>query len=419
MNLEKYIGQFLRERFPFAYKIARYCYQLPFVLASSFYKKNIISSQIITDNDTEHLFGYYDKSPWDGTEKNILCLSVPFADRHPTVCDAAQILLVELVTDIKNVLGETHAWNLQQGCRLQWLGPDFESKIAYNDFRNNHYISVIYDIVNKNERIIDLPIYDITNDGKTALSLNYERINMFRQGYGYNRGHCVAALETFPENDGIWKIDMTTGTYQLIISFAKFAQEFEVCRAHISATRFKHIMINPSGTRFLFLYRRQEGKTEITSLYTSDMNGSHIYRLETDGLVSHAAWKNDHEILVWARRKDTGDRFYLFFDQSACVTTIGPEILKEDGHPSFSPCNRYVLLDTYADRARERSLYIFDMSTSTIHILGRFYAPFRYSGETRCDLHPRWNRDGSKVCFDSAHEGKRQVYVADLPHFSN
>ncbi|TSA45654.1 hypothetical protein D4R51_01410 [bacterium] len=32
----------------------------------------------------------------------------------------------------------------------------------------------------------------------------------------------------------------------------------------------------------------------------------------------------------------------------------------------------------------------------------------------RADLHPRWNRDGTEICFDSVHDGSRQVYVVDV-----
>jgi len=36
------------------------------------------------------------------------------------------------------------------------------------------------------------------------------------------------------------------------------------------------------------------------------------------------------------------------------------------------------------------------------------------TGEMRCDLHPRWSRQGTQVCFDSVHEGPRQMYVCDV-----
>jgi hypothetical protein len=419
MNIEEYFGHFLKKEFPCWFKIARFCYQYPFIIASRFNSRNYVSYQQVTDGDREHFFGYYDKSPWDCAGENILCLSAPFTDRHPTASNPAQILLIELSSNMKHVIGETHAWNLQQGCRLQWLGPDFQRKIVYNDFRDSHYVSVVHDIGNQDQRIIDMPIYDLTPDGKTALSLNYERIHMYRPGYGYNRHQDAAVFEAFPETDGIWNIDMTTGSNRLIISFAQFAHDLNLHHEQVSETRFKHMMINPSGTRFMFLYRRREGDVELTNLYTSNMDGTSVYCLATDEMVSHATWKNDYEILAWVGRKDAGNHFYLFRDLSDYVTIVGKDILTEDGHPSFSSGNKYILLDTYANRARMRSLYLFNMGKETIHMLGQFYSPFRYAGEFRCDLHPRWKVDGSQVCFDSVHEGKRQIYIADTTQFSN
>jgi Tol biopolymer transport system component len=32
----------------------------------------------------------------------------------------------------------------------------------------------------------------------------------------------------------------------------------------------------------------------------------------------------------------------------------------------------------------------------------------------RIDPHPAWSRDYTKVCFNAAPEGRRQIYVADL-----
>jgi Tol biopolymer transport system component len=31
-----------------------------------------------------------------------------------------------------------------------------------------------------------------------------------------------------------------------------------------------------------------------------------------------------------------------------------------------------------------------------------------------CDLHPRWDKKGEKVAFDSIHEGSRQIYMIDI-----
>ncbi|MBR1793581.1 MAG: hypothetical protein IJ764_08100, partial [Bacteroidales bacterium] len=46
--------------------------------------------------------------------------------------------------------------------------------------------------------------------------------------------------------------------------------------------------------------------------------------------------------------------------------------------------------------------------------IARVFAPFRYDNDTRCDLHPRWSRDGQKVCFDACFEGFRGLYYVSL-----
>ena len=47
-------------------------------------------------------------------------------------------------------------------------------------------------------------------------------------------------------------------------------------------------------------------------------------------------------------------------------------------------------------------------------MLGSFHADPGLGKENRCDLHPRWSRDGRQVCIDSVHESQRQMYVIDV-----
>jgi Tol biopolymer transport system component len=46
--------------------------------------------------------------------------------------------------------------------------------------------------------------------------------------------------------------------------------------------------------------------------------------------------------------------------------------------------------------------------------LGHFHSPKKYTGEWRCDTHPRFSPDGNFVCIDSAHAGGRQMYRIDI-----
>jgi Tol biopolymer transport system component len=76
---------------------------------------------------------------------------------------------------------------------------------------------------------------------------------------------------------------------------------------------------------------------------------------------------------------------------------------------------RWLLTDTYPDPVtNERILMMFDCENNVRHDLGSFYTDPKLRKENRCDLHPRWSRDGTQVCIDSVHEGERQMYVLDV-----
>ena len=47
--------------------------------------------------------------------------------------------------------------------------------------------------------------------------------------------------------------------------------------------------------------------------------------------------------------------------------------------------------------------------------IASFFNPSNYYGEFRCDLHPRWNRDGNKICVDSPNTGtNRKMYIINI-----
>jgi Tol biopolymer transport system component len=73
-----------------------------------------------------------------------------------------------------------------------------------------------------------------------------------------------------------------------------------------------------------------------------------------------------------------------------------------------------MVTDTYPDERRRQHLYILDVKSNRAVRIASFHTPKEYRGDWRCDLHPRWSRDGTQVCIDSTHDGVRQVYVIDL-----
>ena len=57
---------------------------------------------------------------------------------------------------------------------------------------------------------------------------------------------------------------------------------------------------------------------------------------------------------------------------------------------------------------------IYNLKTNKLLTVGVFFAPLKYDKAYRCDLHPRWSPDGTKISIDSAHEGFRNSYIIDV-----
>ncbi len=401
-------------RFPRLAYAAKLGVQAPIAATAAMFSQGPECPERVTPLDAHHLVGYYDNCPWDATDSHLVCLRAPFADRHPAVNDPAQVLIVDTRNGRSAVLAETRAWNLQLGCRSQWLGPDYESRVLYNDYRQGRFVSVVRFVAGGQERVFPEAVWDVSPDGTWAIGVDFERIHRFRPGYGYCSGAAVHG-EALPADDGLRRLSLTDGASRLLFSVREIAVESGDILHDVSDGRVKHVMIDPTGQMFMFVYRRRVRGLEVSSLFYSDIAGGRLHCLMTSRCVSHATWESSERILVWADRPPLGQHFYLIDCASGEAVTLGENLLREDGHPTYSPCRRYILLDTYADLMRRRTLYVCDTATGSAIRLYRSYTPPRFSGETRCDLHPRWSRDGRKVCFDGCFEGTRQVYMLPFP----
>lgn len=400
-------------RYPAIKRVIKRIYQLVFYLISPKVKSYGNIKRISPDDGMEYFFGYYDKSPWDISDSYMLCLRVKHTYKSVAPQEPAEIILFDtLDNNSYTILAKTNAWNVQQGCMLQWLGPNFDEEIIYNDFRSGKYCSVILNIKTKKEKIIPMPVYTVSANGKYALSLDFSRLHTLRPGYGYTNQADSTENEKCPDTPCIWHVDLTTGTVKPLLKYtdlAKFEPRKDMKNAY---HKVNHLMLNPAGNRFMVLHRWQNRSYRYTRLITANIDGSEMYNLN-DNMTSHCFWKNNSEILGYARKNSDGDGYYLMQDKSPIYVKKWSE-LKSDGHPSYSPNGNMVITDTYPNRARIASIYY--MKSERIKRIAKVYAPFKYDNELRCDLHPRWSRKGNLVCFDSVFEGKRSLYTVDLTH---
>ena len=408
-------GKKIFAKFP---KVRRFCkgiYQrVSYILSHEKTKSEGKLERISPKDDYEYFYGYYDKSPWDKNDRYIIALKVKKANKVPDSVEEANIVVFDTKNNNKVYeIGKTHCWNTQQGCMAQWIGPDFENKIIYNDFRNGKYVSVIYNFVEKKEeKVFDMPIYDVSKDGKYALTLDFSRLHRLRKGYGYANVEEITKRELCPDKTCIWKIDLNTGNITSVVKYTDLAN-FET-RKEMNGAEHKvnHIMISPNGERFMVLHRWFKHNEKFTRLVTMNVDGSDMYNLSDDNFVSHCCWKNNNEILSFLRKKETGNHYYLMKDKSKEYKMYW-EKLNTDGHCTYSFDGKYIITDTYPNRKRVASVYLCDEQNSLKRV-AQVFAPFKYDNDVRCDLHPRWNHNGTKICIDSVHEGKKELYVIDI-----
>lgn len=368
----------------------------------------------ISSGEEEHLFGYYDKCPWNKDENKMIYLQVNDVYKKVASNQEVKIILKDLNTNEENVIATTRASNVQQGCMLQWLGPDYNSKILYNDFIDDELKTVILDIHTKEKKIINYPVYTVDKSGKWGLTLDFYRLHTLRPGYGYNNKEDKTKEDLLPEGYCIGKVDLENNIYHGIITYKELYDLDHKESMEGAKHKVNHIMINPSGNRFMFLHRWLKNGVKYTRLLTADIDGNNICNLLDDGMTSHCNWKDDNTILGWARKEDLGTHYFLITDKIKEFKIIGKDKLLVDGHPSYSPDGSCFVTDTYPDFKRKQHLYIYKEKNDELIEVASIYSNIKYRNDCRCDLHPRWNYSGNKICFDGAQGKKRQVYIIDV-----
>lgn len=410
MNIEQTVNYQLN-KFPLIKRFIKRFYQILAYAVSPKIKSEGNIIKVSPNDGIEYFFGYYDKSPWDISGRYMLCMKAKDTWSEVSPLIPVDLLLIDTQNNYTfRKLGISNSWNVQQGCMLQWLGPDFEKLVIYNDFREGNFCSIILNIETGKERIIKNPVYTVSADGATALSLDFTRLHRLRKGYGYANKEELTKDEKLPNATCIWKIDLVSGAVTPLLKYTDLAS-FEPRKDMEGAEhKVNHLMISPNGKRFMVLHRWFNGHRKYSRLVTCNIDGTEMFNLSDDDMVSHCCWKNDNEILAFENKYGSGPGYYLMKDKTGEYTHLWKELCA-DGHPSYSPDTKWVVTDSYPNRARIASVKI--LNGNTIKTIARVFAPFRYDNDTRCDLHPRWSRDGKLICFDAVFEGHRGLYVVN------
>lgn len=395
-----------------------------------------------------HWFGYHDLCPWDAAARYLLCCTTETSERPLKSDDTATVGVIDLCNNNTLVpLSQTKCFNWQMGARQQWI-PGEKPRIIFNTLKNGEHGAALLDIESKETTEFRVPVYQLHPGGGKALTFNFSSLYSNLPGYGYPYD---SPFGHHPEQDGIWEMDLVSGDARPLITLHQL-RDFSPRPTMSGANHWvSHLQYSPDGSRFSFLHRWKRGggglgelvarfrhwlgplevpmKNIVSSLphnvrmrmlphwsrlFTAAVDGSDIRLLSDDDMVSHMAWFGSQKILAWAHRADIGDRYFLFNDNGGDIEVVGEEAFDSDGHPSFSPDKTWFVTDTYPNEASERVLALYNMHEDRRIDVAHLHSPPNLHGSTRCDLHPRWSRDGTKICVDSAHEGVRQIYVVDV-----
>lgn len=411
--IEKKAADFL-SRFPAFKKFVKrswYFYNLAIYKKDYTYK--IFSDSALTLINLENyntFFGYYDKTPFNPSnfDSIIFHKNLHDAGKKPNPHIPVDICSYSIGKKEFEKVGESFSWNYQQGSRLHWVS---DKKIIFNIYNSSEdkYMARMMDIEKREKNDLPLPVYDSYAE-QYALSLNFDRLSLLRPDYGYrNRNHVLKDIKPHSDNDGVWYMDMVSGDHKLIITLDDLLHFSPKPSMKNAWHKVNHLMIGPDGNKFVFLHRWLLNGRKFDRLYLYDLKNEKLSLLLDEDMVSHYSWMDNSRIILYGRHNGQDNYYILNIDNLDTVTLLdGALHLLGDGHPSVCKKNNNIILtDTYPDKSRMRRLILINRVTGEYNILGEFYEPFKFDGETRCDLHANMNPDCSWIHLDTIFLNKR------------
>jgi hypothetical protein len=375
--------------------------------------------EAVTRGPKHHFFGYYGIPPWNRSQKLLVCLESDFQDHLPDGDEAARVVLIDARTRKLTPVAETRAWNVQQGAMLHWNPLAPETEILFNDREGDRVVTVVLNVENGKRRTLPMALAGVSNNGRHALCLNYARLAKLRPVVGIKGVKDTSSGGLHPEDDGAFLMDLKTGEVKIVLSVADTFRRLESRHPELRQRPmfFNHTVFSKDDKRFFVLSRAFAGNRLESAMFSANLAGSDVREAVPYGRgVSHFDWKNGKEILATFRDEAGIVRHYLFPDGGGNFKVLGADFFSGDGHCSYSPDAQWIVSDANHLSSKERELLLYHPASGKGHRLGRFAMGDYMTGDLRCDLHPRFSRDGKMICFDAiAADGTRQLHIARPP----
>lgn len=360
-------------------------------------------------------FGYYDRTPESADGDAVLAQAV--LSEAPS--RAADICIFE--QGAHRVIGRTDLWSWQLGARLGWIPCDGGEAIIFNARQNDSAGAILMDRDGRELSRFAGCIYDHAPDGSFGLGVDMARLGWARPGYGYPSLNDATRAARAPDM-GVQRIDFASGA---VVSIAPMQDILQVEPQVTFADAFhylNHVSISPDGAKYIVyhFWLTDPANTDDfhARILVGDCNGGGLRLLEDWGRPSHYTWRGPDELIIF--RIDSGNSGYRRYklDEEGSQP-FWDFVVVHDGHQSFNPVDPSLfLMDTYPDWLRgQQEVHVYHQDGRGGCVL-RSRADPRLEGAARCDLHPRWSRDGSRLYLDTSCEGGRQLLRVAVPDLS-
>ncbi len=364
----------------------------------------------------ESFAGYYDIQPGSPDGEALLAHCTRVSRRAKRAGDEASLGFFERDDGAFVEIARSTLWCWQLGARLRWW-PGERRALAFNAVAGGVPSYCVAVDGRAAERLVDRPLFDVSDDGRLGVALNFGRLAKARPGYGYPDIEDPFAGEQLPEGDGVSIVDIGSGRADLVAPLG------EIARLDGQAANAFHYLnaasLSPEGTAFSVLHKhlaslQQTSGWKVTAV-VGRSDGSRLRSVSLPGAASHYWWLDEDRIVFTSNAGGASKSSYLLYDfRDESVTAFDREAPPMDGHPSYHRASDRWITDQYPDFFGEQALHLLEPDCTRREI-ARFHADPAYKDEWKCDLHPRWLPEGQSVAVDSTHEGFRAIYEVAVP----
>lgn len=332
---------------------------------------SLSAPRAVTRGPHDHLLAnYFAINAWSADFRYLAVLETDVNGRLPRAGERCTVGLVDTQDGNRFVpVTTTACWNFQEAAMLHWL-PNEPDTFVFNDVRDGAFVAVVMNWRTKAERVVPCPVSAVSRDGRWAVSVNYARLHLTRPDYGYaGEGQDARAATTWPEDDGLWLVDLATGEAKLILSVAQGRARMPPPKAVPGRpgnplAYYCHTVFNPSATRIFFLARTVdwfEKETHkipqwLTTSFTVRTDGTDLRRCFADDTAggSHFNWLDDENMVVttWptgASGRKSGRHMKFRVGEEEKGRPMAPGLLDWDGHCVYSPNGRWMSTEGYYD----------------------------------------------------------------------